>query len=221
MSILDAKEQLHDEHGAVAFQENHVGIMMKLGDIPGTVIEPRYAGYHNILGRPLSGYQDQQVMGTPELYDALNKLQTRLSPRGIHLLLYDGYRPQRAVDDLVHWCSMPEDEKTKAEFYPKIEKSQLISLGYIADKSSHSRGSAVDLSLVLDGTILDMGTMFDFMDPLSAHHAPGITEVQTENRHRLACCMTEAGFVPYEREWWHYRLSQEPYPNTYFDEVIQ
>ena len=195
--------------------------MVDLGDIPGIQIDPRYAGCNNLIGRPLAGYIAPKVMGSPALRDALAKLQAGLTRKGYQLLLYDGYRPQKAVDDLIRWCQLPEDGLTKSAYYPSTERRQLIPMGYIAERSSHSRGSAIDLTLLNQRNPLDMGILFDLMDPLSEHGAEGITLLQSENRHRLKCWMEEAGFEAYHREWWHYRLIDEPYPDTCFDEDIE
>ena len=133
------------------------------------------------------------------------------------MLVYDSYRPQKAVDDFVTWSLQPEDGKMKEEFYPELDKGELFPLGYIARHSGHSRGSVVDLTLTREGTPVDMGTAFDFMSPSSHHNSLLVTPEQAENRATLRAIMAWAGFSPYECEWWHYRLMDEPYPDTYFD----
>lgn len=183
-------------------------------EIPELIVDIRYATPHNLTGHPLNGYAAGKAIGTRELCRAMANA-CRLAG-GRRFRVFDAYRPQRAVTDFAQWALLPEDGKTKAEFYPALEKTALFPLGYIALKSGHSRGSTIDLTL--EG--LDMGTAFDLMDDRSHHGASGLTPEQTRNRELLKSIMTEAGFEPYANEWWHYRLMDEPFPDTYFDFVI-
>jgi D-alanyl-D-alanine dipeptidase len=138
---------------------------------------------------------------------------------GFGLLLWDGYRPQRAVNRFLEWSAQPEDGRTKQRFYPNIERAEMISDGYVAPKSGHSRGSAVDLTLYrLDtGELAAMGGGHDLMDERSHHGAPGVSELEAQNRRTLCSVMEHSGFERYECEWWHYALRDEPFPETYFD----
>ena len=138
---------------------------------------------------------------------------------GFGLLLWDGYRPQRAVDRFLEWSAQPEDGRTKARFYPNIDRAEMFTNGYVAPKSGHSRGSAVDLTLYrLDtGELAAMGGRHDFMDERSHHGARGVSGVEAENRRSLCSIMERSGFERYDCEWWHYALRDEPYPDTYFD----
>ena len=185
--------------------------------LPGLAVEARYATAHNLAGHPLAGYCAKKALATLEAAQALGKAFALAQQLGYGMLVYDAYRPQKAVDDFVRWSEMPEDGLTKAEFYPALEKTQLFPLGYIARKSGHSRGSTIDLTLTRDGVPVDMGGGFDLMDERSHHNAPGLTAHQEENRRRLCAIMAYAGFAPYECEWWHYRLMKEPCPDCYFD----
>ena len=122
------------------------------------------------------------------------------------------------MDDFCRWGADLADQRRKALHYPAVEKARMFEEGYIARRSSHTRGSAVDLTLAdADGQPLDMGTRFDFMDPRSWPDSRDVSAAQRENRMRLRDAMLACGFLPYEREWWHFSVSPEPYPDTYFD----
>ena len=186
--------------------------------VPGIAVEIRYATEHNLTGHPLAGYCAGKAIATVDAARALQTAYTLARRLDYGMLIYDAYRPQKAVDDFVIWSQQPEDGSTKAEFYPALEKADLFPQGYIARKSGHSRGSTIDLTLTDEqGRPLDMGTAFDFMGEESHHNAPSATPEQTKNRAALCAIMAYAGFAPYENEWWHYRLMKEPYPDTYFD----
>ncbi len=189
--------------------------------IPDAETEIRYATAHNLTGHPLAGYKAGKALMTVEAAKALAKAAEKLRTMGYGILIYDAYRPQKAVTDFVTWSGEAENGETKAEFYPELEKADLFPMGYIARKSGHSRGSTVDLTLTKDGCSIDMGTTFDRMSDLSHHGAAGLTDVQNANRALLRGVMAWAGFAPYENEWWHYRLMNEPYPETYFDFDIE
>jgi len=153
---------------------------------------------------------------------ALSQAQEHAQSRGLSLLMYDCYRPQRAVDDFVDWVSSTDPEPTKNAYYPNLERSSLIELGYIASRSGHSRASTVDLTLVdsVTGQPLDMGTPWDFFDPMSHTESDEIDLGARHNRFLLREIMTASGFRPYYAEWWHFTLVDEPYPETYFDILI-
>ena len=185
--------------------------------IPDALMDIRYAGTHNFVGEPIDGYAAPQALLTIPAAQALQCAAADFRAMGLRMLVYDAYRPQRAVDHFVRWAQN-DDQRMKAEFYPALEKSELFPRGYIAARSGHSRGSTVDLTLVqADGTPLDMGGEFDFFGPVSAHDAPGLTPLQRENRELMRRVMMKHGFTDYSEEWWHYRLADEPYPDTYFD----
>ncbi|MEU4191858.1 D-Ala-D-Ala dipeptidase VanX [Kribbella sp. NPDC026611] len=181
--------------------------------------DSKYATWDNFTGKPVDGYLANRIVGTRALCDALEKAQAAAEPLGFGLLLWDGYRPQRAVDCFVRWSREPEDHRTKLRHYPNIERSEMFELGYVAIKSGHSRGSTVDLTLyhLATGELADMGGDHDLMDPISHHGAPGIGQVATANRKHLCTVMTDSGFSSYASEWWHYSLKDEPYADTYFD----
>lgn len=186
--------------------------------ISGIGTDIRYATAHNLTGHPLAGYLAPKALATREAAAALAAAFQKARRLGYGMLVYDAYRPQKAVDDFVVWSREAETGATKAEFYPELEKKALFPMGYIAERSGHSRGSTIDLTLTdAAGAPLDMGTCFDFMSERSHHGAAGLTREQNRNRIVLCDIMTRAGFIPYENEWWHYRLRNEPYPDTYFD----
>ena len=190
--------------------------------IPGIREDIRYAGCHNFMGRPVDGYAAAKSVCTRECAQALAKAANAFAADGYTVLIYDAYRPQRAVDHFVRWSLNLEDTIAKAEFYPTLDKADLFEKGYIARRSGHSRGSTVDLTLMdSGGTLLDVGGEFDWFLPVSGHAYADLTPAQKENRLYLRRVMEEAGFLPYSEEWWHYRLKDEPYPDTYFDFVIE
>jgi D-alanyl-D-alanine dipeptidase len=142
-----------------------------------------------------------------------------LAARGLGLKVFDCYRPQRAVAQFVRWAQRIDDVKRKREFYPDVDKRDLFKEGYISDRSGHSRGSTVDLTLVrrADARELDMGSPFDFFSPKSWPSDTSVSDQAQKNRALLAAAMTRGGFRPYDKEWWHFTLNNEPFPETYFD----
>ena len=152
---------------------------------------------------------------------ALAAAQQLAISEGLSLHVYDGYRPQRAVDHFVEWGADLADSLNKATFYPDVPKEELFDRGYIAAKSGHSRGSTMDLTLTKDGIPIDMGTPFDFFDELSHTENPAIQGEAMQNRMILKSIMERSGFSNYVNEWWHYTLNDEPFPDTYFDLPIE
>jgi D-alanyl-D-alanine dipeptidase len=186
----------------------------------------RYAKSENFIGTPIEGYINPVAIATKEAAIALNNVQTDLLRFGLSLKIYDAYRPQRAVDHFVRWAKDLNDVRKQTEYYPKVAKEVLFQEGYIASKSGHSRGSTFDLTLVsIDNKgaprELDMGTPFDFFDPKSGSEHADLTVTQRANRKLLQTVMVKQGFKPYPKEWWHFTLKEEPYPDTYFNFVIE
>jgi len=196
--------------------------IVPLADVDPTIgQDPRYASDNNFIGRPIRGYLAPQVMLTGEAAKALKDAQEMAQKKGYSFLVFDGYRPQQAVDHFVEWGADLADTLQKATYYPDVPKAELFDRGYIAARSGHSRGSTVDLTLTKDGDPLDMGTPFDFFDELSHTENPAITGEAMANRMLLKEIMESAGFSNYVNEWWHYTLKDEPYPDTYFDLPIE
>lgn len=181
--------------------------------------DAKYATWDNFTGKPVDGYAVNRIVGTFELADALKKVRETAVALGYGLLLWDGYRPQRAVNCFLHWSTQPEDYRTKERHYPHIERSEMVAKGYVAAKSSHSRGSAIDLTIydLHTGDMVPMGSGFDFMDCRSHHTSEAVTVSEAKHRTLLRSIMEENGFESYENEWWHYLLKDEPYPDRYFD----
>ena len=186
--------------------------------VPGLVVDMRYAGAHNFVGRPIAGYQAPHCLLTREAANALAEVARDLAPHDLVIKVFDCYRPVRAVMNFVRWARDLGDQATKAEFYPDVDKRTLFRDGYIASHSGHSRGSTMDLTLArADGTELDMGTHFDFFSPKSWTADASIGAAAHANRMLLAAAMRRRGFRGYDREWWHFTLRGEPFPDTYFD----
>jgi D-alanyl-D-alanine dipeptidase len=190
--------------------------------VPGVRWDAKYATWDNFTGRPVDGYLANRIVGTKALCAALEKAREATASLGFGLLLWDGYRPQCAVDSFLRWSKQPEDGRKKLRHYPKIDRADMFEKGYVAARSGHSRGSAVDLTLyhLATGELAAMGGDHDLMDPVSHHGAVEISPVEATNREYLRSVMEASGFSSYDCEWWHYTLTDEPYPDTYFDFLI-
>lgn len=178
----------------------------------------RYATSNNFVGRPIAGYLANKCVVSTALYAALSIAQKTANKKGLSLIIFEAYRPLKALEDILQW-SKNTDTSTKERFYPNIEKTSLFELGYIALRSTHTRGAAIDVTLINSNTQkeLDMGTEFDFFGELSHTASKNISAEANTNRRCLLEVMGLAGFVNYEKEWWHFTLKNEPFPNCYFD----
>lgn len=186
--------------------------------VPNLLIDVRYYSNDNFVGKRINGYIKPVTISTLEAAIALKKVQEELEEDNYRLKIFDGYRPQRGVDHFIEWSHNYSDTLTKAKFYPKIKKSDLFDLNYLAKRSGHSRGSTYDLSIIdADGNELDMGTTWDYFGPESWPTDTTISKLAQDNRNLLRGLMLKYGFVPYTEEWWHFTLDNEPYPDTYFD----
>lgn len=194
--------------------------------IPDVALEIRYFSANNFIGQPIDGYLAPRCLLTQPAAEALAQVQAELKPFQLAIKVFDCYRPQQAVDHFVRWAADVGDTRMRKEYYPEVEKKELFSQGYIAAKSSHSRGSTVDLTLVgvdTKGAMseLDMGTGYDLFSPLSWPDAKGIAPASRAHRLLLQALMTRHGFKPYAQEWWHFTLANEPYSDTYFNFPVQ
>ena len=187
---------------------------------PSIQTDARYATSNNFVGKKVDGYKAKKVIIARRAAEALKLVQADLKKEGYGLKVFDAYRPQRAVNHFMRWVRNRSDQRTKAKYYPNIEKSTLARDGYIAGRSAHSRGSTVDLGLVkLEGGEVDMGTNFDFFGPESSHNSNAVTAAQKVNRARLKAAMAKRGFRHYDKEWWHYTLNNEPFSRGFDFEV--
>ena len=184
-------------------------------------IDLRYSTENNFTGKVIDGYRSNKAIISAKAAMALIQVQNDLDQMNLSLKIFDAYRPQMSVNYFINWSNDPVDTINKSIYYPKIKKSELFPLGYIAERSGHSRGSTVDLTIVDNTTFkeLDMGTPYDFFGPESATNFIGITDKQKSNRLLLLETMTRNGFKNYSKEWWHYTLKEEPF-NNYFNFVI-
>lgn len=191
--------------------------------IPDLDVELRYFSSHNFVGDTIEGYKTNNLILTQQSVEALKQVQEELQSQNLCLMVYDGYRPQRAVNHFIRWAKDLNDTINKQEFYPKVEKRHLFRDGYIAAQSGHSRGSTVDLTII-DGITsepLDMGSPYDFFGEESWVEYQNITESQKNNRKLLQKVMLKHGFRNYPQEWWHFTLNGEPFPETYFDFEVE
>ena len=193
-----------------------------INDIDKTIqTDLRYSTKDNFTGRIVDGYKSNRAIISYDAAKSLVQVQNELRKRNLSLKIFDAYRPQRSVNYFINWSKDLSDTINKIIYYPEINKSQLFPMGYIAERSGHSRGSTVDLTIVNNKTNkeLDMGTRYDFFGPESSTNFSNITEKQRSNRVLLLEVMTENGFKNYPKEWWHYTLELEPF-NYYFNFVI-
>ena len=187
--------------------------------VPGIVQEIRYFSTYNFIGDRIDGYEAPCALLTRDAARALKDVANRAAVMGYRLKIFDAYRPACAVRHFVVWGLEDLDQRMKPFFYPDLEKQELFQKGYIASRSSHSRGSTVDLTL-LDmkaGREVDMGSPFDYFGEISHPDFTALTKEQLENRELLRKLMTEGGFAPFPTEWWHFTLEDEPFPDTYFE----
>ena len=187
--------------------------------VPGIVQEIRYYSTYNFVGDRIDGYEEPCALLTKEAARALKMVSNEMNVMGYRLKVFDAYRPANAVRHFVLWGIEDLDLRMKPYFYPDLEKQELFAKGYIASRSSHSRGSTVDLTLLdmRTGKEVDMGSPFDMFDVISHPDYRGITQEQYENRMRLQQVMVRNGFEPIDCEWWHFTLKDEPFPDTYFN----
>lgn len=203
--------------------------------VPDVILEIRYFGTYNFVGTRIDGYLAPTALLTRQAADSLKAVSDDVMAQGFRLKIYDAYRPQKAVDHFVRWAADLKDTKMKQYFYPDLEKDVLFPQEYICEKSGHTRGSTVDLTLFDMNTEkeLDMGCTFDWFgveshpdfcgNPDTGEFLSGaspagrsITSEQFANRMRLRRAMLKHGFKPMPTEWWHFTLKDEPFPDTYF-----
>ncbi len=203
------KEALWDASGFVLLSDY----------VPGILQEIRYYSTYNFIGARIDGYEAPCALMTREAARALKTVAGRAAVMGCRLKIFDAYRPASAVRHFVIWGLEDLDQRMKPFFYPDLEKEELFQRGYIASRSSHSRGSTVDLTLLdmQTGKEVDMGSPFDYFSELSHPDCRAVSEEQYANRMLLQKLMADGGFVPYDCEWWHFTLEDEPFPDTYFE----
>ncbi|TPM38241.1 M15 family metallopeptidase [Mesorhizobium sp. B2-3-4] len=203
---------------------------VRLADVDPTIRQDiRYAGLENFLHRKADGYDAPVCILTAQAAKALSRVQKAMTAKGLILIVFDCYRPARAVADMGDWTTAggPPDP----QWYPKVERGDLIAKGYVGKLSSHSRGSTVDVAIArtggpsmakpvcgaIDADTLDFGTGFDCFDPMSeTAHRPLGAEAAA-NRKLLVAVMRAGGFKNYAREWWHFTLTSEPFARERFD----
>jgi D-alanyl-D-alanine dipeptidase len=183
----------------------------------------RYYSIKNFIGDTIDAYYSDRCIITEAAARSLKNIQEELKSDNLGLLVYDAYRPQEAVDHFVRWAKDLADTLNKATYYPTVPKNELFKRGYIAERSGHTRGSTVDLTIIdLDTKeTLDMGTTWDYLDPKSWPTDSTVSQTQMANRLKLQALMVKYGFRPLKEEWWHFTLIDEPFPDTYFNFPVQ
>ena len=187
--------------------------------VPAIIQEIRYYSTYNFVGERIDGYEEPCAILTIRAARALKSVSNEMNVMGYRLKVFDAYRPVSAVKHFVMWGIEDTDIRMKPFFYPDLEKQELFMKGYIASRSSHSRGSTVDLTLLdmKTGKEVDMGSPFDMFSVVSHPDYKGITKEQYDNRMMLRNVMIRNGFDPIDCEWWHFTLKDEPFPDTYFE----
>lgn len=213
-----------DEKDYQRFADNAIDQPVRLPDgfvyarevIPDILIDARYFTGDNFMGRKVDGYESNTAIMTYDTAIALKEVQKSLLEQNLSLVVFDAYRPQRAVDDFVSWVNDETDITTKDTYYPFVEKSKLIEYGYIASLSGHSKGNTVDVSIfdLRTGQLFDMGTSFDYFGEASHYSSQTVTKEQSENREKLREAMISSGFSPYENEWWHFSYQPSEYADS-------
>ncbi len=212
---------------SVSPEEDSSDFVLVTEAVPDVILEIRYHSTYNFIGDRIPGYDEPVALLTRQAADSLKVVSDELLQKGYRLKVFDAYRPQCAVDYFMEWAKDIEDIRMREYFYPELDKSVLIPQGYIAEKSGHTRGSTIDLTLFDMATEreVDMGCTFDYFGVASHPDVtPGqeigaykpITEEQYHSRMILRDAMLRHGFKPYDCEWWHFTLEDEPYPDTYF-----
>jgi zinc D-Ala-D-Ala dipeptidase len=228
-----------------ACQTTPPGDLVYLHDVePSIVQDIRYAQWPNFVGHKIKGYAAAECLLTLQAARALQIVQRKFLQGGYSLPVYDCYRPDRAVRQFVACAIDGRDNTMKTEFYPRLMQSQLLRSGYIAANSAHSRASTVDIAIVRQTSrarpigqaqgaqkscnspnrspddSIEFGTNYDCMDELSHTQSPLISVEARKHRRFLVSEMCKGGFQNFYREWWHFTLRREPYPDTCFDFLI-
>ncbi|MBQ3425618.1 MAG: M15 family metallopeptidase [Clostridia bacterium] len=195
------------------------GFVLLSDYVPGVIQEIRYYSTYNFIGDRIDGYEEPVALITREAARALKAVANEVNAKGYRLKVFDAYRPACAVRHFVFWGIEDLDLRMKPYFYPDLEKQELFMRGYIAKRSSHSRGSTIDLTLfdMRTGKEVDMGSPFDLFSDISHPDSEKVTDEQHSNRMMLQNAMKRNGFLPIDCEWWHFSLENEPYPDIYFE----
>ena len=216
--IIGCKSSKDKAEVAVSPTDDNSQFVMLTDVVPDVILEIRYYGTYNFVGARIDGYEEPTALLTKQAADSLKAVSDDVMAQGYRLKIYDAYRPQKGVDHFVRWAQDVADTTMKPYFYPDLDKSVLFEQEYIYERSGHTRGSTVDLTLFDMATEkeLDMGGTFDWFGPESHPDYKGITPEQFEHRMILRRAMLAHGFKPLDTEWWHFTLKDEPFPDTYF-----
>jgi len=220
INVENSPDSLEAEPAPLRKKENLPEGFVYIDEIvPDARFEIRYYTDYNFVGAKIDGYKAPVPIMTAKAAEALKEANEEFKRSGYAVLVYDAYRPKKAVEHFIRWAGDPKDTAMKEVFYPDVDKTKVFKLGYVASKSGHSRGSTVDLTIAdrVTGLPADMGSPYDFFGEVSSHGTKQITDEQAAMRDLLKKVMVKHGFKPYNKEWWHYTLKDEPYPKEYFD----
>ncbi|MBR3003759.1 MAG: GNAT family N-acetyltransferase [Lachnospiraceae bacterium] len=206
------------EKNGIKISDDASDFVMVSDVVPDAILEIRYYSTFNFLGQRVDGYEEPIALITKEAAAALKEASDEAVSMGYRLKVYDAYRPQKAVAHFVRWALDTHRVQMREYFYPQLKKEHLFPLGFIAERSGHTRGSTIDLTLfdMKENKELDMGGNFDYFGDLSHPAYLNVTEEQYNNRMLLRDLMVKHGFKPLQEEWWHFTLENEPYTDTYF-----
>ena len=225
-----AQDEFKRLTGTISSTDDYSQFVNLAEAVPDAILEIRYYSTYNFVGARVDGYEEPVALLTRQAAASLRAVSDDLLKQGYRLKIYDAYRPQCAVDHFMRWAADFNDTLMKPYFYPDVPRDKLFKLGYILEKSGHTRGSTVDLTLFDMATEkeLDMGGTFDWFGRESHPDYGGnpktgkykgnakITAEQFHNRMILRKAMIRHGFKPLDEEWWHFTLENEPFPDTYF-----
>lgn len=208
---------------------------------PSIQVNLKYFGKDNFIGKVIPGYKANKAILTKQAAEALAQAQKKFKEDGYSILIYDAYRPQKAVTYFMDWIKNQPDEERKQYHFPRVDKKDLVNQGYVAEKSGHSKGSTLDMTIIKDGVqfqivatpksrifngvtlpflddnSIDCGTSFDLMDKASHGENEYITGEYKKNRDYIKEVMESFNFKVLNEEWWHFTLNNEPYPSKFFD----
>lgn len=189
------------------------------------IVNLAYATNKNFTGSIVNGYFSNKAYMQIDALNSLLAVNQELKKQDKCLYIFDSYRPQKSVDFFLNIVKTKSKNEhlLKEKYYPNFKKEELFKKGFLTQQSSHSRASAVDLTIydMKAKKLLDMGGIFDFFDERSSTYFTLLEPIAKKNRMLLKDIMEKYHFINYDKEWWHYRFVKEKYPDSYFDFNIE